>query len=92
MAKKSYYDTLGVAKNASEAQIKKAYRTLAMKYHPDKTQGDKASERKFREISEAYETLSDAKKRKNYDIYGTADPKADPFAGARASSGGSRAG
>jgi DnaJ-class molecular chaperone len=54
------YDTLGVSKQASEAEIKKAYRKLAMKYHPDKNAGDKKAESKFKEINNAYETLSDA--------------------------------
>ena len=74
MAKKDYYDTLGVPKNASEEDIKKAYRKLAMKHHPDRNQGDgsKASEEKFKEAKEAYEMLSDANKRAAYDQYGHA--------------------
>ena len=74
MAKKDYYDTLGVAKNASEDDIKKAYRKLAMKHHPDRNQGDghKISEEKFKEGKEAYEMLSDAKKRAAYDQFGHA--------------------
>jgi curved DNA-binding protein len=68
-----YYKTLGVPKNASNADIKKAYRKLAMKYHPDHTKGDKAAEEKFKKISEAYAVLSDAEKRKQYDTYGSAD-------------------
>ena len=74
MAKKDYYDTLGVAKNASDEDIKKAYRKLAMKHHPDRNQGDasKAAEEKFKEIKEAYEMLSDAQKRAAYDQYGHA--------------------
>ena len=64
MAKKDYYDTLGVAKNASDQDIKKAYRKLAMKHHPDRNQGDsaKAAEEKFKEAKEAYEMLSDDQK------------------------------
>ena len=73
MAKKDYYDTLGVAKNASDEDIKKAYRKLAMKHHPDRNQGDsKVSEEKFKEAKEAYEMLSDEKKRAAYDQYGHA--------------------
>ena len=74
MAKRDYYETLGVAKNASEDDIKKAYRKLAMKHHPDRNQGDgaKASEEKFKEAKEAYEMLSDAQKRAAYDQYGHA--------------------
>ena len=74
MAKKDYYDTLGVPKNASDDDIKKAYRKLAMKHHPDRNQGDnsKNSEEKFKEAKEAYEMLSDAQKRAAYDQYGHA--------------------
>lgn len=74
MAKRDYYDILGVAKNASEDDIKKAYRKLAMKYHPDRNQGDEAkkAEEKFKEAKEAYEMLSDAQKRAAYDQYGHA--------------------
>ena len=74
MAKKDYYDTLGVAKNASAEDIKKAYRKLAMKHHPDRNQGDsgKAAEEKFKEAKEAYEMLSDDQKRAAYDQYGHA--------------------
>ena len=66
-----YYQTLGVDKNASPEVIKKAYRKLAMKYHPDHTKGDKASEEKFKKISEAYAVLSDKEKRKQYDTFGS---------------------
>ncbi|OCT87408.1 dnaJ homolog subfamily B member 9 [Xenopus laevis] len=69
LAKKTYYDILGVPKNASERQIKKAFHKLAMKYHPDKNKSPDA-EAKFREIAEAYETLSDESKRKEYDQFG----------------------
>jgi curved DNA-binding protein len=67
---KDYYSTLGVSKTASQDEIKKAYRKLAMKYHPDKTKGDKTSEQKFKEINEANEVLSDPEKRKKYDQLG----------------------
>jgi molecular chaperone DnaJ len=74
MAKRDYYETLGVPKNASEDDIKKAYRKLAMKHHPDRNQGDdaKKSEEKFKEAKEAYEMLSDGQKRAAYDQYGHA--------------------
>ncbi|MDR2869238.1 MAG: DnaJ domain-containing protein [Deferribacteraceae bacterium] len=66
----SYYDTLGVAKTASEDEIKKAYRKLARKYHPDVNQGDKSAETKFKEVSEAYAVLSDKDKKAQYDAVG----------------------
>ncbi|TXH54019.1 MAG: J domain-containing protein [Bacteroidia bacterium] len=72
MANKDFYQTLGVAKGASEAEIKKAYRKLALEHHPDRNKGDKASEAKFKEVTEAYEVLSDAEKRKKYDQFGSA--------------------
>ena len=59
MAKKDYYDVLGITQSSSKEEIKKAYRKLALKYHPDKTKGNKASEEKFKEASEAYHILSD---------------------------------
>jgi len=71
MAQKDYYKSLGVGKEASVDEIKKAYRKLALKYHPDHASGDKAKEEKFKEISEAYAVLSDAEKRKKYDTYGS---------------------
>lgn len=67
MNKRDYYDVLGVPKTATEDDIKKSYRKLAMKYHPDRNQGDKASEEKFKEAKEAYEVLSDSQKRAAYD-------------------------
>lgn len=67
-----YYKTLGVQKGASDDEIKKSYRKLAMKYHPDKNPGDKAAEDQFKQISEAYAVLSDSEKRKQYDAYGDA--------------------
>jgi curved DNA-binding protein len=66
-----YYQILGVGKNASEDEIKKAYRKLAMKYHPDHAKGDKGAEEKFKKLSEAYAVLSDKEKRKEYDTYGS---------------------
>jgi curved DNA-binding protein len=68
-----YYKLLGIEKSASSADIKKAYRKLAMKYHPDHAKGDKSAEDKFKKISEAYAVLSDTEKRKQYDTYGSAD-------------------
>jgi len=70
---KDYYELLGVSRDASDTELKKAFRQLAMKYHPDRNQGDKASEEKFKEINEAYSCLSDQSKRAHYDRYGTAD-------------------
>ena len=75
MAKRDYYDILGISKGASEAEIKKAYRQLALKYHPDKNPGDKAAEDKFKEAADAYGVLSDAQKRAQYDQFGHAGPQ-----------------
>ncbi len=72
MAKRDYYDILGINKNANPEEIKSAYRKQAVKYHPDKNPGDKAAEDKFKEASEAYSILSDKKKKENYDNFGHA--------------------
>ncbi len=79
MSKRDYYEVLGVAKNATEAEIKKAFKRLAMKYHPDRNPDDKAAEEKFKEAKEAYEILADAQKRAAYDQFGHAG--VDPGAG-----------
>ncbi len=85
--KRDYYDVLGLKKSASEADIKKAFRKLARKYHPDVNPGDKTAEQKFKELNEAYEVLSDSKKRQQYDQFGHAafsggfDPNQGPGAG-----------
>src|SRR3990172_9438751 len=71
-AKRDYYEVLGVQRGASEAELKKAFRKLARKYHPDVNPGDKSSEQKFKELNEAYEVLSDAKKKQQYDQFGHA--------------------
>jgi molecular chaperone DnaJ len=82
--KRDFYEILGVPKNASDEEIKKSYRKLAMKYHPDRNQGDASAEVKFKEAKEAYEMLSDAEKRTAYDQYGHAgvDPNMRGAAGA----------
>jgi len=79
MAKKNYYETLGVSRNASEQEIKKAYRRLARQHHPDVNSGDKSAEARFKEINEAYEVLSSQKNRKKYDKYGDQWQYAEQF-------------
>lgn len=73
MASKDYYEVLGISKDATEADIKKAFKKLALKYHPDRNPDDKEAEEKFKEINEAYQVLTDSEKRARYDQYGTAD-------------------
>ena len=70
MPSKDFYATLGVSKDASDDQIKKSYKKLAFKYHPDRNKGDKKSEEKFKEINEAYQVVGDSEKRSQYDTYG----------------------
>ena len=77
--KRDYYEVLGLQKGASDDEIKKAFRKLAMKYHPDRNPDDKAAEEKFKEINEAYAVLSDAEKKEKYDRFGHAG--VDPNAG-----------
>ena len=86
--KRDYYEVLGVEKNASETELKKAYRKLAMKYHPDQNPGDKEAENKFKEVNEAYEILSDADKRARYDQFGFAGVDPNYGAGAGGYGGG----
>src|SRR4051812_14541805 len=80
--KRDYYEALGVDRSASAEEIKKAYRKMAVKYHPDKNPGDKEAEEKFKEIGEAYEALSDPQKRANYDRFGHAAFDRRGFGGA----------
>ena len=84
--KRDYYEVLGVSKNASEEDIKKAYRKLAKQYHPDMNPGDKNAEARFKEAGEAYEVLSDPAKRRKYDQFGFAG--VDPTYGAGSAGGG----
>ncbi|OEZ62066.1 molecular chaperone DnaJ [Duganella sp. HH105] len=90
MAKRDFYETLGVAKNASEDEIKKSYRKLAMKYHPDRNPDSKESEEKFKEVKEAYEMLTNLEKREAYDRYGHAG--VDPNMGGGGGFGGGAGG
>jgi len=92
VAGKDYYKILGIKREASEKEIKQAYRKLARKYHPDVNPGDKTTEAKFKEINEANEVLSDPEKRKKYDQFGDQWQHADQFAGGRGPFGGFREG
>ncbi|MCG8436373.1 MAG: DnaJ domain-containing protein, partial [Gammaproteobacteria bacterium] len=90
MAKRDYYEALDVQKNVSDAELKKAYRRLAMKYHPDRNPDDQEAETRFKEVKEAYEVLSDPQKRAAYDQFGHAG--VDPSMGAGGQRGGFGAG
>ena len=79
--KRDYYEVLGVAKSASASEIKKAYRKLALKYHPDKNEGDADAENKFKEAAEAYEVLSNSEKKSRYDQFGHAGMGGGGFGG-----------
>ena len=79
--KRDYYEVLGISKNADEGEIKKAYRKLALKYHPDKNQGDADAEDKFKEAAEAYEVLSNSEKKAQYDRFGHAGMGQGGFGG-----------
>jgi molecular chaperone DnaJ len=87
MAKRDYYEVLGVKRGASQKEIRQAYRKLARKYHPDVNPGDKSAEARFKEINAAHEVLSDAEKRKKYDLYGDQWEHADQFEAARRQGG-----
>src|SRR5215211_7500574 len=80
--KRDYYEVLGVSRGATEAEIKSAYRKLAVRYHPDKNPGDAAAEEKFKEAAEAYSVLSDADQRRRYDRFGHAGVSSSAGAGA----------
>ena len=87
MAKRDYYEVLGLSKGALEKDIKKAYRRLAMKYHPDRNPGDAEAEEQFKEAKEAYEVLSDGQKRSLYDQFGHAGIEQSMGGGGRGASG-----
>src|SRR6266540_65090 len=86
--KKEYYELLGIARAASDDEIRKAYRRLARKYHPDLNPGDKAAEDKFKQVQEAYDILSDTKKRQMYDQFGFYSDNGMPNAGGPGGAGG----
>src|SRR5215468_4237694 len=89
MKKRDYYEVLGVSKSAPEAEIKKAYRRLARKLHPDVNPGDKTAQKKFQEVQEAHDVLKDEEKRRAYDRFGHAGPSMgfDPSSAARGGPG-----
>src|ERR687885_1514316 len=82
MSKRDYYEVLGIGRNATEQEIKSAYRRLAVRYHPDKNPGDAAAEERFKEAAEAYSILSDAEQRRRYDRFGHAGVSSGAGAGA----------
>ena len=79
--KRDYYEVLGVSRTADDAELKKAYRRMAMEFHPDRRPGDKEAEEKFKEAAEAYSVLSDAQKRQAYDRFGHQGPQQSGFSG-----------
>jgi molecular chaperone DnaJ len=81
LAGRDYYEVLGISRNSGPEEIKKAFRQLALQYHPDRNPGDKSSEEKFKELNEAYSVLSDPRKREQYDTYGHAGPAGQGFGG-----------
>ena len=88
MAKRDYYEVLGVGKQATDDEIKKAYRKIAIKYHPDRNPGNKEAEEKFKEAAEAYSVLSDKEKRQQYDQFGFDGPNMGGGFGGFSSGGG----
>ena len=81
VAKRDYYEVLGVSKTASDDEIKRAYKKMAIKYHPDRNPGDKEAEEKFKEAAEAYDVLRDPQKRQRYDQFGFNGPQGEGFGG-----------